>query len=403
MNPADKTPDQLTHTLQRQADRFAASGGASLDLEQVVSRAGEIRRGRRMRASMVMAAVVLAVAVPIGVTALGADSTKPKEPTPATKPDNSDIGLGDLKTGKEPKSGYLDGKTLITPDGTKIQLGDIGEPSEIARLSGGFLVSTFDPDNGKMTARFLGDDGVSSPQTWPVEGGFAVSKEGNVGAFVQPNGTVIAVQDAGSRPTELGKLPAGGTYSAAAVDGENCSGRSEETGCTVYADDNSSTPGVWAITPHTAAEPAFPKFRKLNDISVDGSAAGLVSASDDGSCSEVRDVEDVQLFETCDYSLTSFSPDGKYVLAGPAYLDGPGDGQLAVLDANTGHVVLELGTAENGLVQQLIWEDDTHLLTTVYEAGQWAVERIEINGYREYATKKAADVDDSYSSPFRLG
>src|SRR5690606_21313117 len=94
MNGPTHTPEnELTATLRRQADRYAAAGGTDLGLDQVLSRAGEIRRGRRMRATMVMAAVVVALAVPVGITTLGNDPTKPKTPTPAAAPDGSSISL----------------------------------------------------------------------------------------------------------------------------------------------------------------------------------------------------------------------------------------------------------------------------------------------------------------------
>ena len=78
----------LTTTLNRRADDFARLGGNDLDLSQVVSRAGEIRRGRRMRASMMMAAVVVAVAVPVGITVIGSDSNHPHQLPITSNPPN---------------------------------------------------------------------------------------------------------------------------------------------------------------------------------------------------------------------------------------------------------------------------------------------------------------------------
>ena len=95
MNVTNMGDNELTSTLAREAERFTTRHGGDVSIEQVMARAGEIRRGRRMRATMVMAAVVLAAAVPVGITVLnpGSDSNKP---TPAAAPNTDALGLEDL-------------------------------------------------------------------------------------------------------------------------------------------------------------------------------------------------------------------------------------------------------------------------------------------------------------------
>ncbi|RNL61222.1 hypothetical protein EFK50_17795 [Nocardioides marmoriginsengisoli] len=405
MNPAAKnTPEnELTKTLRRQADHFSASGGGNLDYAQVVSRAGEIRRGRRMRASMVMAAVVVAVAVPIGITTLASDPVK-KTPSVATEPDGSKIGLTAMPTGKAPTNGYLLDGTLYVGK-KRLPLGSGGDPMELVRIDGGYLVARSTEQS--MAVSFISDNGKSTGEAWPYEGGgIAVSPEGNVGAFVEPDGTVMAVEGGGSRYFEIGSVPAAGHYSARAVVGENCSGRSEETGCTVYVQSNDEKPKVYTISPHQEAAEVDTPIIGLADVRTDGSRtllAGMISVNDTepGSCSEVSE-NGKQLWKTCDYSLDEFSPDGRYVLAGPAYRDGPGDGKFAVLDAATGDLVLDLGTTREAIVVATRWDDDNHVVATVIEGNQSAIVRFETNGSREYASKKVTE-PEPYLTSFLLG
>jgi len=396
---------ELTHALKQRADDFARLGGHDMDLARVVSRAGEIRRGRRMRASIVMAAVAMAIAVPVGVVAIGDDSAK-REPNPpvATQSaarDGSPIGLGALKTGKAPSNGYAYAETLFgSQTSTDLETGSI---IELAGIEGGFLVAQADPDNGTSTVSFVDADGNRVGNSFPYDNsGFAVSAERNVGAFVEPDGTVIAIQDAGSRSYVVGELPPGDTYQADAVIGENCSGRSEAPMCAIYAHSNGNDPKVWTISPHGVPSEAFDGFRKLTGITEAGLAGGLTSVSDTGSCWEVRPTEGGQPWGTCDSSFIEFTPDGKYLLATTAYRSGAGDSQLTILDARTGAVVLDLKTVPDAFLVGQRWEDSTHVLASVFDHGTWAIERFDVNGNREYASEKVPD-HDSMVSPFRLG
>ena len=116
-------------------------------------------------------------------------------------------------------------------------------------------------------------------------------------------------------------------------------------------------------------------------------AAGLVSGqlsfSDDGSCWAVRRVStDSDLWKTCDYSLGQFSPDGRYVVAGPAYLDGIGNSEIAVLLARTGELVAhwQRPRDSSGFLTQSVWEDSTNLVTTWFEDGVWHLLRLNVSG-----------------------
>lgn len=398
--------DQITRTLAEKAERFNREHHSDLSVEGVLARAGEIRRGRRMRATMAMAAVVLAIAVPVGVTVLGDDTPGPgHERPPATQtPANDDpLTLHGLKQGEAPRTAFELDDSLYGGSAAPVPLGNGGSATGLARISGGFLVARTDGDS--MRVSFLGDDGSGPGTTWPVaDASIAVSPEGNVGAFVEPDGTVIAVQDGGSRWFEVGKVPDAaadaGPYRAAAVTGENCAGRSEEVGCTVYVESMGAKPVIGAVSPHRAGTLVHPALRRLDGIAPDGDVAGMTSATDTGSCSAVLDKSDTQRWSTCQHQFLGYSPDGKHLLATIPYYDGAGTSSLAVLDADSGRVVLDLRTADQAVVAQWGWEDDTHVLAVLLEGGGAGLVRIGLDGSRELAAPVQSATD--FVSPYLL-
>jgi hypothetical protein len=378
--------NDLSSTLQRQAEQFARRGGHDLDLAQVVSRAGEISRGRRMRATMVMAAVVLAVAAPVGVTVLGNDPTDPRKVDPAAVPDYSTITLDGLEPGNAPATGYA-ANGEIHDGAMTVGLGEGGEPRALARIDGGFLVARQTPD-GDLSASFIGVNRAFPARSWPTTGSFAVSAEGNVGAFVQPDGWVRVIQDQGDGVYGFGDLPGDG-FQVVGIDGEDCS----DTGdCTVYVQTKDENPKLWAVS--ATAEPTEVHPGMIGAVGItDDLVAGQVSYSGDGSCSEVRTRDNAPLWKTCDYRFSSFSPSGGLLLGAQAYGDGLGDGQLSVLDARTQQVVLDLKTDDGTHITSATWEDDDHILATVFGNGRWSVIRFALNGAREYALSPVAGED----------
>ena len=132
----------LTTRLTREADQFFTQGGAPLEIGQVLDRAGEIRRGRRMRATMLMAACVLAIAVPTVLVATRGHET-PVQPAHHGKVDTSSLSLDGLERGAAPFPGYLADHAWHPPQGGAIDLSGLDDPiREVAAFTGGFLVAT---------------------------------------------------------------------------------------------------------------------------------------------------------------------------------------------------------------------------------------------------------------------
>jgi hypothetical protein len=135
-----------------------------------------------------------------------------------------------------------------------------------------------------------------------------------------------------------------------------------------FSGDERRLPGLLAVGGTSPVEPLL---------------SGQVSVDDQGSCWVVREVPTGRdLWRTCDFSLGRFSPDGAFVMGHPAYRDGAGDSEVAILDAHTGDVVAHWRSTRDGqgFAQRLAWEDDDTLLATVFERGSWSMLRLDRDG-----------------------
>lgn len=99
-------------------------------------------------------------------------------------------------------------------------------------------------------------------------------------------------------------------------------------------------------------------------VSADGKLVSSIEAiADGGSCSSVIELStSKQLWRTCEYMVTDFTPDKSAVIAGPAYGDGYAPQSTWLLDGKDGRVLREW----TGLsFRQVRAEDDQHLLMEV--------------------------------------
>ena len=122
---------------------------------------------------------------------------------------------------------------------------------------------------------------------------------------------------------------------------------------------------------------------------------GMTSVADEGSCWGMFSTwKPKPIWETCDYTLFDFSPSGERILAGPAYLDGFGQGIAAVLDRD-GEVLAEWHSQGQAAILHTIWEDDDHVLVIVFEDERWAILRLGVDGSVEIAVPPVRDRDGS--------
>ncbi len=394
--------DELTTRLTRQLhDQVDGLQGAPLTLDSVRGKARSIRRTRRAVAGGAAVAAVLAVVVPLGLSLDSRpDSGRPPvtntpteavDPTPradGTFPLTLDVAEGDV-----PASGYLvrDDRSFVSPDGVR-QLP--GRFLQLRRYPGGWIGLREEPAAGGDPQVVTMDANFQELSAVPANGGLVSNSDGSRMAWVEKIGnegdwTVVnASLDGG------GQLRTPTSPDTAAV-----GFLADDTVATAYTLDSgevsfseASTAGEFDSRVLNGSD-TLSRYQAVRGTST---AAGLVAGqtefNGDSTCSQVRDTAAEQVvFETCDYLLGEFSPDGRWLIGYASYSD-YGSPLLAILDAATGLPVVEFSSDRSpdrsATVQSAVWDDDDTLVALVEESGEQAVLRAESNG----ALSRVSDV-----------
>ncbi|MGH3329920.1 MAG: hypothetical protein ACRDPJ_01325 [Nocardioidaceae bacterium] len=377
--------DQLVRELQ---DRSHDVGGHPIDFDSVRQSARRIRR-RRNWVGGAVAAMVAAVAIPSGLAVSNSLTTAegPNGDSPvAGSPDKPELlTLNGLERGDDPKIDYLARRDLVGADGSVTRLD--GTYTKITPYFPGWLAGTWS-ENGPVQV-FLDEDG----QTLRSQPGsdFVVNASASQIAYVT---AAEGVQDG----QKLVLAPTMGSESlkqrqSVPADASPIGFLDEDT--VVYRTEGVE-PRTFVTSFDGAAAERVPGLRGAAGASESGLIAGMTTVTDEGSCSAVVRADGFQrLWQTCDFTLLTFSPDGRHVLATSSYRDGLGDRELAILDARTGEVVRHYEKKSMGSlhINHMVWEDDTHALATVFEDGEWAVVRVDTEGNVESATEPVPGLD----------
>ncbi len=390
---------RLSDALRREA---AGQDPHLLSLDDVTSRARGIRR-RRVATGIVAAAAVAAVVVPTGLMTAGGndrsdsqfatqtpDATATQGPTPSqpTQPPATPTGattveLGaDLPVGAAPLIPVRLGEYVLVPGSGKKVFTGTGLPF-FSPLGDQWVGVQRGPD-GKGTFVVFDAEGTTVlREPANPDGALAVSPDRTAAAYVGTDGRIH------SYTTSDGDLtlsePIGGSIQLASMTGSG-SCREEAGGCQVLF--NKGRGGVGTADSHGIVDDV-PGFEHLGGASADA-YVGIVSVSDEGSCSEARGIDDQQtIWRTCDHTPMRWSPDGRYLTAGPAYLDGLCCAQYDVLDGRTGAsvVAIDAGTSASNMsyIHSLAWEDETHVLALVFLEDRWTFVRVGLDGSAEIA------------------
>lgn len=385
--------DPLRDALRGRAENV---GDVSpLTLDDVKGRARGIRR-RRLAVSALAAAAVVAVAVPAGIAVTddlgtrpdrapvaGPSGTATPSPAPTTTP-TPEVPLTVTLTpnveghGGEPQVPYIFNGVVNRTDGStvKVQAGYV----DLAPLGDGWAATRKD-DQGNSFVDLLSPDGAVTG-SYASTGSLAVSADGTVVSYATPDGGLMVVTP-DSAPRSLvdpAALPGGPLKPVAVSGSDSCMKDAANGGCAVLLDGFDGGPRAYAAS-NEGVTP-LPQLLTVGGLSPDGSLDGMISVTDGGSCSTVLQRDETPAWKTCDHTLSSFSPDGRYVVGQPAYLDGFGDPRIAILDARTGDplVVYRNSRDHPASVFDFTWEQDDTLLATVYEAGEWSLLRLTVDG-----------------------
>jgi hypothetical protein len=324
-------------------------------------------------------------------------------PTETAEPTDPALELGapldtrGLELGDAPGIAWLQGRTLHTPGG------DVEMPADfyqVVRYDDGWLGLASADDDGYVGVRMTADgeiiDQVSTGDR------IATSADGSQVLWIDGNALTIHDNETGA---DIAITEDKGGLEPVAV----------ENGTAYF---NVKVDGTWQKDGRwskdgTIHDPVPGDPQPYNGASVDGMTTQFSSLDDFGSCSEVRSPHGNSLGETCDFTLDEFSPDGAHLLAGPAYRDGFGDGELAVLPAVDGGITKDAAILHFGrdgdadpFYLKSVWEDETHFLVMTFTPepgsakGTWQIVRVGLDGTVEDAVEpvKANDL----ASPFSL-
>jgi hypothetical protein len=287
--------------------------------------------------------------------------------------------------------------SLVRPSGERLAL-DVSRPPFGFATTGNGLVLLEDGGEEAVVSVVDGaGDEVSSAEVRGYR--LAVTPDRSIVGWLAADGRPRAVEGGGARSLDLPVVAQGIEIGAILGSGTCKEAEPEGGGCTAFV--NADDPrGAYVSTSHGIVDVAGAMLAVV-DAAEDGRMVGLQSVSDQGSCSGIYLVGDDMAWQTCDHTLTSFSPDGSRVLGTDAYLDGFGQRSVAFLDADDGAVLHEFRSRGRGpSVLQTAWEDEDHVLAVVFERGRWSIVRLGADGSAELAL--GPDPGSDLDRPFVL-
>jgi hypothetical protein len=401
--------EELTVTLRERAGavppRPDLAGAA-------IRQAHGIRRRRRI-AGGVAAAALVALAVPVGLQAgdalnrgnaplppasQGPDNRTDEErvdegPTEIT-PSEVTVQLEDLPVGAAPMVPYLDGSQLIV-DGEPIDLGvDANQLGQVA-YAGGEVYYSVRSDEGELT--LVVPPGGEEPTEFPIDAGPWSSPDGRYAAYLAEN-TLTAIDTTS------------GAWSSVAVRRADILQSVTFVGGDIYftAGDVDPVLNRWRIG--TTDIVSVDDVTRATAVSPDGElVADMYQIDDYGSDTRMTSLSTGEvLWETTDFSVLGFSPDGRFVWGASDYGDGYADTMNVVLDAYSGEVVMRLDSPRDPERQlsfkQSVFESDTTLLVSLEQSGSAALVRCDLTTGGCELTNELVDgvVPLESETPYRL-
>jgi hypothetical protein len=386
------TTDDLTRSLREQADRI---GGHPIDFESVRGRARGIQRRRRVVAGAgVLAAIALIV--PVALTSGGGLLSGDDNLSPATNPSPTPVGrvqadAASAPRGADPSVPWMDGTVLHQPNGTTTDLGNAYQ--QVTPYDGGWAVV----DVAEGTTSFLAANG----EVRETVAGRSLAVSGDGQSLARAMTATAGDQDIGLYP--VSGVGAGG-YLSSVVSFDGTVALAGFTGAQEVAytlTDPQGKSGAWV----TDWEQEPRRLPRLIDVKAANQMTGMVSGLtsidelEPGSCSAIVAAATGQIrWETCDFTLEAFSPDGRYVIGTDAYHDGLGGTTVAILDATDGTVLVEYTTRDIGFTGASVWETNSTVLVTTYQDGQWYALRLGLDGTMSQVLDpvRAGDVDNPW-------
>lgn len=415
----DNLQDELGRTLHRQADGMT---GTPISFEAVRGTAGRIRNRRRAMAAGAVLAVGAAILAPTAIMGgLGEDRGTPPvvtDPTPtpsqtAEVPEAPEgLTLTGLERGDDPRIAWIEDGTLRVGSET-VDLPVNERMQEVVVLDDVWVLRGFAPEgSGSDGAVYVVDRDTDEVlhQELSHHTPLVVNAAGTAAAWMAQDGTPRVWQEGAEVPLDHASSGSGSNHKAMALTGERCDADAETVegaGCTVFFTQENPQNGdvtTWASPTHGNVDRWGGPFDRLIDASggPDTVYAGFTTIADDHTCSGVSGPHDASItWQTCDHQLAQFSPDGSLLLAHESYFDGLGPGTVTILDARTQDVLVERSNhVSHAFIGTAVWEDEGHVLATVFQEGEWAVVRVGADGSMELAS--GVRRGEEFESPYVL-
>jgi hypothetical protein len=331
-----------------------------------------------------------------------ASSTASSTASSAHQPPDGVLDVTALPTGAPPAIGYLQRGIAHVSAGTTVRPRTQYRPIGFTRLADSTLVY-LTRHGVAMTVEVVTADGTRHGP-YRSGPGLVVNADRTLVAWLSAGRVPTVWQTGLSDPVTFPVAVPGDSRRLAAVTGTDCT---EPVGCRVYASSwTGNGPEAWVATPDgtIAGADTWGRLVAVRDASESGLIVGYVRISDTGSSSAVVDEPasgHPLMWKTARHTLDAFSPDLRYLLAGPAYRDGLGDSQIAIY-SSAGRLLAQRQVTQRtpGFIAGSTWEDATHVLFTVHQAGQWSIVRMGLDGHLEYAVRPVAGRFDH--APFQL-
>lgn len=383
-------------------DRAGDADGSWLELEDVRGRATSIRRRRRAVAGVGVAAA-LAIIAPLALTLGGSlDTDREIQPAPPTPSEvvRTRLTLDGLERGDAPGIEYFTPDGVVLPDGTTQPLDASWQALVRSEADGGWLalspskdeVVDLTEDFQRTSARTVTQTFVSNPDrslvawTFPEPGAQTLTlhsttdPEGDT-VWQFPATPVVDPVDFVGDDSLL--------FQTTAPDGTHDNiGIANADGTTTMLDGGYTTA--------LAADPTTGHVAVVTRVRADNSTcSAVVDPAQDGGAA---------IWETCDYLLGGFSPDGRYVLATDSQQSGLGQTSLTVLDAATGDPVASFRQVRRGQLALVgvAWESADSVVAVATEANTTTILRLGVDGTLEQTTDGVGG--DSFADlPFYLG
>jgi hypothetical protein len=317
-------------------------------------------------------------------------STPTESTSPSAPAEPGVLTLDGVASGAPPSVPYL----TVTDAGSSL-LRPGGETQPLPRAYDAFapmgdgLVGTASVDE-QARSYVLDGDLVEVSQGANPSGSLAATPDGSIVGWVTTEGRPHVVERGGSQEWGMSVVDEAGSIAALVSDSDTCQEGLDGRGCVAFVNSVEGTSAGYTSS-HGIVD-TVPGVLAVGDASAEGDLLAMTSVSDEGSCwGRFAAWRKQPLWETCDHTLFDFSPSGTGILAGPAYLDGFGQGSATVLDGD-GTVVAEWHSAGQAALLHTVWEDDDHVLALVFQDDAWAILRLGVtDGSVEVAVEPVPD------------